>query len=564
MYRLEINFLSDRGDASQRDTTNVSPTPRKHHVFLKVGYSQIVQLVQRISKATRAKINSLLSKLKAYKDKNQNRKNPEWILEQSIMEMQKELVQLRKVVAKENFAQIRIWNQYCQAQTGTKWQQSDRSALEQDDEAGFLPVVQINFLRGRRGEQLGAEDGQDADSTRNSASVNVRGDSKNPAHKTPIRQKTNPEAVSVLKVQLDQQTALVEKLKRDLIVREAKISEAKTQKGLLKQQVAAVKTTEQIQNQEMLRQFFEAPCESLIRRLEQALAAQTVQRIEVRLRSRLQAVVVLICWNEELAIWKFHLLYRLILDQQEDLSQLRQLVDRAVVERVIEACAAQKLNQLQYRQIQRVAIRCQERAQLSLKRGNENWALECLSRKNSVMKMASKLKAKLDEQTPIVDELRSKLSELENQIADDEQTPIVDEIKRQLNELENQIAEFCTLYRSVFDLFKIKEPESNLRLGALLFRGCRESVFHVVSFVSALSPTQVNQQRDRYSLNIKEPKFKVWLEALSFRRCREFVFHMLSLVRASSPTQVNESSDDDSLNINFLADRFLEGNNSLT
>ena len=87
MHRLELNFLSDRGDASQSETANVSPTPKIDSVAAKVRDSRVVRLFQRISRATKAKINSLLSKLKAYKYKYQNRNNPEWILEQSIIGM---------------------------------------------------------------------------------------------------------------------------------------------------------------------------------------------------------------------------------------------------------------------------------------------------------------------------------------------------------------------------------------------------------------------------------------------------------------------------------------------
>jgi phage shock protein A len=204
------------------------------------------------------------------------------------------------------------------------------------------------------------------------------------------------------------------------------------------------------EDREMLRRFFEPRWETLIRHSEELLAAKltakTVQIIEARLQARLQAMAVLICWKEELATWKFHFLYWLILDRQQDLRQLRQVVDKAVVDRAVEAVVVQKLNLLQYRQVQRVAIRCQERAELALQKGNENWARKCLRCKNSVMKMASELKAILDEQTPLVDELRRKLKAVENKIADDEQTLVVKELKRKQKKLENKIAEFGILY----------------------------------------------------------------------------------------------------------------------
>lgn len=349
--------------------------------------------------------------------------------------------------------------------------------------------LHINFLSNR----------QDVQPAKNSIFAKIRSNPEHSPQKAPILQKIGAETATVLKAQLDKQTALVNNLKRQLIALESKISVAKTKKALLQSQIAAAKAYDQLHNtlepldyssikiafqlieekvlqmeacleeREMLMQFFEAPCESLSRRLEEAIADQTVQRIkekilqiDVRLQARLQAIAVLICWKEELTTWKFQILYRLILEQQEDLGslgqlirQLRQVNDSALFERAIEVIVAQKRNQLQYRQVQRVAIRCQERAKLALQKGDENWAREWLIRKNSFIKMASDLNAKLDEQTPLVEELRLKLKEWENKFVDDEQTPLVDEIKRKLKDLNPKIAEFSLLYCRALDLFNI-------------------------------------------------------------------------------------------------------------
>lgn len=204
MYRLELNFLSDRGDANQSDTANVSPTPRKHHVSLKAGYSQVVQLAQRISRATRAKINSLLSKLKAYKYKYQNRNNPEWILEQSIIGMQEDLILLRQAVARAIATLKRTEQQYNKTQTeANNWQERAQIARERGDE--------------------GLE------------------------QEAKIREESQKEAAKSLQIQLEQQKAQVNTFKRNSIALESKISEAKTKSDMLKSRIAAAKALEQLQ-----------------------------------------------------------------------------------------------------------------------------------------------------------------------------------------------------------------------------------------------------------------------------------------------------------------------------
>ncbi|AFZ21457.1 PspA/IM30 family protein [Allocoleopsis franciscana] len=523
--------------------------------------------------------------------------DPEKALEQSIIDMQEEWVQMRESVAREIATQKRNELQYRQVESGAQTcQQGEDSASKQSTEKQSLQILQINFLRGRRNEQLSLEDRQEAYPTKNSAFATVKFPPENSAQKASIPQQTNTERRRILKAQLDQQTALIEKLKRDLILLESKILAAKCKKNLLKEQVAAEKANEQFQNtiscldyssvndalqlieenvlrmeasvndREMLMHFFEAPWETLMRRLEEALAAETVQIIEARSRSRLQTVAVLIYWKDKLASWKSHFLYRLILDRQEDLSQLRQLVHQAVIDRVIEAIADQKRNELQYRQVQRVTIRWHSRAHEAIQKENENWARECLIRKNNFIKIAIALKAKLDEQMPLGHDLRQKLKEWENTISDDKHLPSGDELKQKLKELENKIAEFGILYRGILDSLKIQTPEYRMRAEEFSLWRFLKLVFKSVSFVSALLPTQVNQHHDcrlrgtakgdRYLLYINKRKFKVWLEALNFHRCLEYVSHIFSFAKTSAPSQVSASSHYNSLNINFLADRF--------
>jgi len=63
-----------------------------------------------------------------------------------------------------------------------------------------------------------------------------------------VRKKTNSETAASLKTQLDQQSTMVDTLKRNLIALEGKISEAKTKKDMLKARASAAKANEQLQN----------------------------------------------------------------------------------------------------------------------------------------------------------------------------------------------------------------------------------------------------------------------------------------------------------------------------
>ncbi|MEQ8754164.1 MAG: PspA/IM30 family protein [Coleofasciculus sp. G1-WW12-02] len=344
--------------------------------------------------------------------------DPEIIREQSIIEMQEDRIQLRQAVTRASATQKRIHLQYNQVQSGA-----------------------------------------------------------NSAH----------EMATILKAQLDEQTALVDNLNRQLIALDIKISEAKTKKDLLKTQSMIAKANEQIHNtisrldDSRIKLAFQVMEENVLRReayladrmmllqflyppREEALATklqnqtahkikETILQIDVRLPARLQAIAILICWKEELNNGKFKLLYRLILEQQKDLAsldqlirQLRQVDDSALFYQAIEMIVAQKFNQLHYRQIQRVAIRCQERAKLAVQKGDEDWARELLIRKNSVIKIASILKAKLDKQTVLMEEIKLDLKKFENQIFNDKQTPLVEEIKIKLKKIKPKVKKFMILY----------------------------------------------------------------------------------------------------------------------
>ncbi|MBR8837924.1 MAG: PspA/IM30 family protein [Stigonema ocellatum SAG 48.90 = DSM 106950] len=151
-------------------------------------------LFDRIKRVVSANLNDLVNKAE----------DPEKMLEQAILEMQEDLVQLRQGVAQAIAAQKRTEKQYNEAQNDiNKWQRNAQLALQKGDE--------------------------------------------NLARQALERKKTSTETGSALKISLDQQTATVENLKRNLIQLESKISEAKTKKEMLKARITAAKAQEQLQ-----------------------------------------------------------------------------------------------------------------------------------------------------------------------------------------------------------------------------------------------------------------------------------------------------------------------------
>lgn len=152
-------------------------------------------LFDRVSRVVRANMNDLVSKAE----------DPEKILEQTIIDMQEDLVQLRQAVASAIASQKRTQQQYNQAQTeSNEWQRRAQLALQKGDE--------------------------------------------NLAREALVRKKTHTETAASLKAQLDQQTGMVDNLKRNLIALEGKISEAKTKKDMLKARASAAKANEQLQS----------------------------------------------------------------------------------------------------------------------------------------------------------------------------------------------------------------------------------------------------------------------------------------------------------------------------
>ncbi len=151
-------------------------------------------LFDRISRVVRANLNDVVSKAE----------DPEKILEQSILEMQEDLVQLRQAVAQAIAAQKRTEQQYNQNQNeANRWQRNAQLALQKGDE--------------------------------------------NLARQALERKKTFAETANTLKASLDQQVGQIDTLKRSLVALESKISEAKTKKDMLKARISAARAQEQLQ-----------------------------------------------------------------------------------------------------------------------------------------------------------------------------------------------------------------------------------------------------------------------------------------------------------------------------
>jgi phage shock protein A len=151
-------------------------------------------LFDRLSRVVRANLNDMVSKAE----------DPEKVLEQAVIDMQEDLVQLRQAVARAIAEQKRTEQKYNQdLGEANKWEQRARLALSKGDE--------------------------------------------NLAREALTRKKSHTDTAVVLKTQLEQQTTLVDSLRRNLVALEGKISEAKTKKNMLQARARAAKANEELQ-----------------------------------------------------------------------------------------------------------------------------------------------------------------------------------------------------------------------------------------------------------------------------------------------------------------------------
>ena len=152
-------------------------------------------LFDRIGRIVRGNINSMID----------NAEDPEKVLDQAVIDMQKNLVDLRQAVAKSIAEQKRTEQQYNQNQVeASKWQQRAQLALTKGDE--------------------------------------------NLAREALVRKKQYAETAATLENQLSGQKDQVQTLKNNLIALESKISEAKTKKNMLKARSKAAKANKELQS----------------------------------------------------------------------------------------------------------------------------------------------------------------------------------------------------------------------------------------------------------------------------------------------------------------------------
>lgn len=150
-------------------------------------------LLDRVGMVIRSNLNALVSAAE----------DPEKILEQTIIDMNADLVKLRQAVAQAIAAQKRLEQQYTQnLKDAQQWEERARLALSRGDEA--LALEALN------------------------------------------RKKTAADTAVALKAQVDQMAVQVKTLKDNLTALESKISEAKTKKEMLKARARAAKASEQI------------------------------------------------------------------------------------------------------------------------------------------------------------------------------------------------------------------------------------------------------------------------------------------------------------------------------
>lgn len=151
-------------------------------------------LFDRLSRVVRANLNDLVSKAE----------DPEKVLEQTIIDMNEDLIQLKQAFAQTVGSQKRTEKQYEQALVdANKWEQRAKLALSKGEESLAREAL--------------------------------------------VRKKSFADTAATLKAQLEQQSAQVETMRRNLMALESKISEAKTKKNMLVSRAKAAKANEALQ-----------------------------------------------------------------------------------------------------------------------------------------------------------------------------------------------------------------------------------------------------------------------------------------------------------------------------
>jgi phage shock protein A len=150
-------------------------------------------LFDRLWRVIRANLNSLVSQAE----------DPEKILEQTVLDMQEDLIQLRQAVAQAIATQKRTERQQSQADsTSQEWYRRAQLALQRGE------------------EEL--------------------------AREALTRRKSYQDTAEAMKTQLEQQNVIVTQLRQNMMKLESKISEAKTKKDLYIARARSAKASQQI------------------------------------------------------------------------------------------------------------------------------------------------------------------------------------------------------------------------------------------------------------------------------------------------------------------------------
>ncbi|NEP83017.1 MAG: PspA/IM30 family protein [Okeania sp. SIO3C4] len=150
-------------------------------------------LLDRVWRVIRANINTLIS----------GAEDPEKVLEQTVTDMQNDLVKIRQAVAQAIATQKRTERQYSQAQsTADEWYRRAQLALQKGQE--------------------------------------------NLAREALTRRKSYQETATAMKVQVEQQKQVMEKLKQNMRQLEQKISEAKLKKNMYIARARSAKASEKL------------------------------------------------------------------------------------------------------------------------------------------------------------------------------------------------------------------------------------------------------------------------------------------------------------------------------
>jgi phage shock protein A len=171
-------------------------------------------LIDRLSRLIRANLNNLVGQAE----------DPEKILEQTVIDMQDDLIKLRQSVAQAIATQKRTERQQSQSEvTAQEWYQRAQLALQKGDE--------------------------------------------NLAREALTRRGSYQETADALKKQLEQQRGIVDQMKQNMVVLERKLAEAKTKKDMYIARARSAKASQQLN--EMLGQVGNSGAIAAFERMEE-------------------------------------------------------------------------------------------------------------------------------------------------------------------------------------------------------------------------------------------------------------------------------------------------------